>query len=103
MSKKPSKFSIQAKSKHWPGLAKLSEEMGELQQVIGKLMQVDGNAEYFDGTDLEDKFIEEFGDVYACMNYMVQKCSFVEQRIDLINARCEEKTAKYCKWREEDK
>lgn len=55
-------------SDHWPGLAKLMEEMGELQQVLGKIMACEGpSAIYWDGNSLQPSLIEELGDVRAAM------------------------------------
>jgi hypothetical protein len=57
----------------WPGLAKLMEEMGELQQLLGKVMACSGpNAIYWDGSSLLPKIIEEMGDVRASMIFFAE-------------------------------
>jgi hypothetical protein len=51
----------------WPGMAKLVEEMGELNQVIGKIMSGGGDPIYWDGTNLVEKLVEELADVQAVL------------------------------------
>ena len=53
-------------SKLWPGVSKVIEEMGELQQVLGKLIAVAGETKHWDG-DLRPKLIEEIGDLRAAL------------------------------------
>ena len=64
-------------------LAKLSEEMGELQQVIGKMLAY--------GTELNDprnreRFYEEFADVRAAMEFIEKEMLLdetkIQQRVD---------------------
>ena len=45
------------------GVAKLIEECGELQQVLGKRLAMWDQPEHWDGTNLNDRLIEEMGDV----------------------------------------
>lgn len=59
-------------SDQWPGLAKLLEETGEVQQVIGKLLAVRGEAEHWDGTNLHSRFEEELGDLLAAVEYVLR-------------------------------
>ena len=59
-------------SDEWNGLSKLIEELGELQQVCGKLIGSGGDTNHWSG-DLNEKFIEEIGDVQAAMNFFVDK------------------------------
>lgn len=52
------------------GLAKLTEELGELGQVTGKMLAF-GPGQHPDGTDsLIEKFIEEAGDVFAAIHFV---------------------------------
>jgi len=57
-------------SDEWNGLSKLIEELGELQQVCGKLIGSQGEANHWSG-DLNAKFVEELGDVYAALDFFV--------------------------------
>ncbi|MEV4137378.1 hypothetical protein AB0J72_35030 [Dactylosporangium sp. NPDC049742] len=54
----------------WPGLAKVTEEAGELLQVVGKLVATGGRPDHYDGTDLRDRLIEECGDLLAAIGYL---------------------------------
>lgn len=59
-------------SDEWNGLSKLIEELGELQQVCGKLVGSEGSIAHWSG-NLQDKFVEELGDVYAAMDYFIEQ------------------------------
>jgi len=54
-------------SRNWPGMAKVIEECGELMQVMGKIMSGGGSTEYWDGTNLRLKLLEELADVNAAL------------------------------------
>ena len=66
---KPGNYSIG--SDVWPGLSKLTEEMGELQQVLGKLLGTGGEAKHWDGTDLRQRAEEEAADAQAALLFFV--------------------------------
>jgi len=86
-------------SSEWNGLSKLIEELGELQQVCGKLIGSEGKTDHWSG-DLNEKFIEEIGDVYAALNYFVANNFNFSQSIAIV----EQSTKKYktfCKWDDE--
>jgi len=54
------------------GLAKLAEELGELQQVVGKMMAY-GTGAHPDGTEsLLARFEEESADVTAALTFVAQ-------------------------------
>lgn len=54
------------------GLAKLAEELGELQQVVGKMLAY-GVGKHPDGTpSLIERFEEEAADVTAAMTFVAQ-------------------------------
>lgn len=57
-------------SSHWPGLSKLIEEAGEVQQVAGKIIATGGDAKHFDGSDLRERLTEELGDLIAACNFV---------------------------------
>lgn len=54
----------------WPGVSKLIEEMGELNQVLGKLIQMRGATEYWDGSNLFDRLHDEIADVEAAIDFL---------------------------------
>lgn len=62
------------------GVAKLIEEVGELQQVLGKLQQTLGKRlamwdqdEHWDGTNLRERMVEEMGDVSAAIFFVIDQ------------------------------
>ena len=59
-------------SSTWPGLAKLTEEAGELVQVLAKLVGASGRETYYDGTDLRARLIEECGDLTAAIAFFTE-------------------------------
>lgn len=63
----------------YPGLAKLIEEAGEVQQVAGKLVMTGGRVEHWDGTDLRARLQEEIADLMAA-------CRFVAEAAGLVTA-----------------
>jgi len=87
------KFSIG--STRWPGLAKLIEECGELQQVAGKLIATGGESHYWDDTDLHERLHEELADTLAAVRFFVKMNGLDSNRID---ARVGEKLQKFEAW-----
>jgi hypothetical protein len=89
-------------SDNWPGLAKLVEEIGELNQVLGKIMGGGGDTTYWDGTDLRVNLTEELADVEAALLF------FSESNLDKLringefygpyNARVQYKLGKFYEW-----
>ena len=57
---------------HLPGLAKLVEECGELQQVLGKIMSTGHLAAHPDGTHLGIRLEQELGDVLAAIDFFIK-------------------------------
>ena len=55
----------------WPGLSKLVEECGEVQQVAGKLIGSRGNPDHWDGSDLRGRIAEELADLEAAIIFFV--------------------------------
>lgn len=84
----------------WPGLAKLSEEMGELSQVIGKIMAFpDPEAVHPDGKGkLHDRFEEELADVMAAAEYVIRFNDSVKRK--RIRNRIVAKMSRFVKWHE---
>jgi len=83
-------------SDEWNGLSKLIEELGELQQVCGKLIGSEGSTSHW-SYDLREKFIEETGDVYAAMDFFLEK-NFSMDELGLVLDQREYKTEKFKKW-----
>lgn len=76
----------------WPGLSKVTEEAGEVQQVIGKLLGTGGEEEHWDGSNLRKRLTEEVADVLAA-------CDFVVMMNDLdVAYRRKTKLALFMKW-----
>ena len=86
-------------SDEWNGLSKLIEELGELQQVCGKLIGSEGNTVHWSG-DLKEKFIEELGDVYAAMDFFVEK-NFSDQEIIKMSDQSIMKYGRFNQWNQE--
>lgn len=80
----------------WPGLAKLTEEAGELLQVVGKIMAYPEQNDHPDGTvDMRRRLIEEIGDVAACLAFVID-ANNLEQ--EAIGARSDYKVERFVHW-----
>ena len=84
--------------KRWPGVSKLVEELGELQQVCGKLMGSRGSTKHWSG-DLYRMIHEEAGDVMAALGFLI-KVGVLDG--GLISTRMEEKLQVFLRWHRED-
>jgi len=77
------------------GLAKLAEELGELQQVVGKMLAY-GTGDHPDGKGkLLDRFEEEAADVMAAILFSVQTHGADQEK---IAARAEKKFERFNEW-----
>jgi NTP pyrophosphatase (non-canonical NTP hydrolase) len=84
--------------KEWPGLAKLIEEAGEVQQVIGKLMALGGDCDtpHFDGQGpLRERIENELADLSAALIFVAQHNAFDQEK---INRRVKYKLARFENW-----
>lgn len=79
----------------WPGLSKVLEECGEVSQVLAKLVGSNGNLDYFGKGSLEDKIVEELGDLHAAITWFIQHNDISAKK---VARRSQEKQAKYTKW-----
>lgn len=79
----------------YPGLAKLIEEAGEVQQVAGKLVMTGGRAEHWDGTDLRARLQEEIADLMAACRFVAEACGFDAVA---VSDRAEQKLAQFRGW-----
>lgn len=77
------------------GVAKLIEELGELQQVLGKRLAMWDKDEHWDGTNLKRRMEEEFGDVLAAMSFVQVKLELDDEAIE---ARMQMKTDIFILW-----
>jgi NTP pyrophosphatase (non-canonical NTP hydrolase) len=68
--KKGEQFSIG--SHLWPGLGKLIEEAGEVQQVCGKLIGSGGRSQHWNDPDLRLSLTDELGDLLAAIDFVVE-------------------------------
>jgi NTP pyrophosphatase (non-canonical NTP hydrolase) len=82
----------------WPGLSKLTEEAGEVQQVVGKLMGTGGLEDHWNGTNLRTRLIEEMGDVLAAIAYVVKHNGIDDQALE---KRFDEKLALFEQWHDQ--
>ncbi len=81
--------------KQWPGISKLIEECGEVQQVAGKLIGTGGEIHHWDGTNLHERLTSELGDLLGAINFVVEFCGLDG---DAIDARAQEKYIIFAGW-----
>jgi NTP pyrophosphatase (non-canonical NTP hydrolase) len=67
-------------SDNLPGLSKLVEELGELQDatgrlqaILGKLIATGGSPEHWSGLDLRQALLDELGDVDAAVSFFIER------------------------------
>ena len=85
----------------YPGLAKLSEECGEVVQVIAKLMATNGKYEHWSGINLNERLIEEIADLSAAIHFVTGELSHDERY--LVSERTRDKLNLFRKWHYEQK
>lgn len=84
----------------WPGLAKLSEELGELQQVIGKLMAYPGGDHPDGGPPLEVRLVMELADVFAAGEFVLAVNPGLPG--DMVDGQREAKLKRFRGWHEQE-
>ncbi len=82
-------------SRHWPGLSKLIEEAGEVQQVAGKILGTGGRVDHWDGSDLRLRLQEEIGDLVAACLFVAEKNNL---DVQAIADRVGVKYARFLSW-----
>ncbi len=65
----------------WPGLSKLIEEAGEVQQICGKLIGSSGDINHFDGSNLKERLEDEIADLTAALDFVSNKNGLDGNRI----------------------
>lgn len=84
--------------KFWPGLAKIVEESGELNQVLGKIIANGGLPSYkWENIPLDEKMIEELGDVLGAIFFMIEHCPYISE--DRVIERADMKYRLFNEWR----
>lgn len=79
----------------WPGLGKVSEECSEVSTIIAKLMGTGGDPNYWDGTDLRVRLIEELGDTLAAVEFAaLHNHMFAD-----VRQRADKKLTLFIQWR----
>ena len=86
-------------SARWAGATKILEEASELSTVIAKLIAMNGEPTYFDGTNLEQRLIEEIGDLRAALSFfLVHQSADFNTRVDRRHLK---KSLTFADWRQE--
>lgn len=81
----------------WPGLAKLSEEGGEVNQVLAKLIQTGGDPNHWSG-DMVEKLVEELPDLLAAIKVFVALNAVLHPHAEAMRERFEVKVEKFLGW-----
>ena len=81
----------------WPGISKLIEEAGEVQQVCGKLLGTHGQVEHWDGSNLRVELQKELADLLAAIHFVQDFCDLDQE---FIAARMDAKLARFARWHE---
>lgn len=90
-------------SQIWPGIAKLSEELGELLQICGKIVafpDLRRGDTHPDGSDLVERLEKELGDVLAACRFIIEANGADELRID---ERMQMKLARFHAWHDNER
>lgn len=90
----------------WPGVSKIIEEIGELQEVLGKVQQTfgklmgsRGSFQHWSG-DLSDALHDELGDVIGAARFVIKWCGLDADRIE---RRARAKFVLFERWQETEK
>ena len=82
-------------SNMWPGLSKLIEESGEVQQVVGKLIATGGKTKHWDFPDLRECLQEEIADLMAACLFVIEANGLDE---NVMRDRSRVKLALFHRW-----
>lgn len=87
-------------SKHWPGLAKLIEECGEVVQAAAKIIGTNGTMVYDDQAAVDEyALLDEIGDVLAAIEFFAKRNGVP---MPYVHGRMQMKLRQFNKWYEEE-
>lgn len=86
---------------HWPGLAKLIEEMGEAVTEVGKLMMTHGYSNHWSG-NLHERLLDEIADVEAAIVFFNRHNLDADERRAMAR-RVTMKVGKFEQWHTEQR
>lgn len=81
----------------WFGIGKLTEEIGELQQVIGKLIPFPTGDHPDGGPPLRLRLIDELADVRAALTYFAGQ-NLTKEECSYLMERCGRKVLLFERW-----
>lgn len=86
-----------------PGISKLIEEMGEVQQVIGRIIQCRylGQDRHWDGSSVRNRLLEELADLKAATYLFLTEARMTDKEIEQFDLRYEAKASIFKKWHKE--
>ncbi len=85
----------------WPGLSKLLEECGEVQQVVGKIIGIGGDdVLHWDGTNLRERLQEELSDLKCAIDFVMWHNDLDQ---NFMGDRYGKKWNLYCEWHQKHK
>lgn len=87
-------------SKRWPGISKLTEELGEILQIVGKLIATAGEIAHYSGLNLKTALEDELGDGLAAISFVIHYCDLDDAR---IQRRAYGKRALFEQWHAEQR
>lgn len=82
-------------SNNFPGLSKLTEEMGEALTIIGKIIGLGHMGQHWDGQFLKEELEDEIADVVAACQFVAMMCDLHDLR---MNARTQKKLNRFIQW-----
>lgn len=85
-------------SDHCPGLSKLIEECGECLQVAGKIIGFGGFGEHWDGSNLQERLMEEMADLEAAIMFVKARNLAGPEAFTAFRERVQQKYDLFCKW-----
>lgn len=87
-------------SQVWPGLAKIVEETGELNQVIGKIMAAEGEVNaWLSKEEMVTGLADEIADVMAALQFVIGHSEHLD--MDTIEHRAMKKLEVFEEWHKE--
>lgn len=88
-------------SDHWPGVAKLIEECGEVLQIAGKLIATAGQRDHWSGADLWRELSLELGDLCAAITFVIEQNGVLDSIA--VEVRHDSKVRLFNDWQQEQR